>query len=228
MYNSVKKYNKFCILTQIDYTPHELNAFEKSRRKKNTKNTDEKSLNNIQRAKQLVYDYAMINDFKYFFTGTINGNYNRKDYRGVLKKVTQKFRDIRKECNDLEYLIIVELHKDLENYHFHGLLKGNLDKYLYLNNNGYLSLSIYDNFGYNSISLIEDIEKCSAYITKYLNKSFCNRGKGERLFFHSNGLILPKKKGFNGDIHFDNWDYQNEYCKKLKLPLEFFDYIPYN
>lgn len=223
MYTSIKKFKNCVLLTEVCYDLEEINIYEKA--KKHHKNKLDlnhyKLFNNMIRAKTKVFDYAFNNDFDYFFTLTINDNYSRNDYNSVFRLVSRKFRDLRKIYDGLEYLVIPEKHKDGINYHFHGLLKGNLDNEIYINSNGFFSFKAFDFIGFNNIQHIKNKEAVSNYITKYITKGQIDT-KGFRSYFVSRGLKLPSSAIIKSKLPI-SWTFENEYCKKTKLTFEEFN-----
>lgn len=224
MLYSIKLYHNALKLTEY-VNNRDINIYTKRRRlkkiqeiKKKNKENKEKSKykfklkNSLTRSKQKLFDYAMENDFKYFFTGTFNQD--RDNYKKMIRKITQMIRDLRKKGFDIKYLFIPELHSDLKNWHIHGLLSG-IDKRIYNNSNGYFSWKDYDKFGFNSISIIKDYDKTCSYITKYITKQVGKIPKGQPCYFCSRGLKLPIKKEFmpKHDLQYNNWDYISNNCK---------------
>lgn len=79
----------------------------------------------VQRARGMVEQYALCNDWDYFVTLTLNKD---KRARDDLEQFSNAFADmirrIRKETKrEARYLLVPELHKDGVNWHMHGLLK---------------------------------------------------------------------------------------------------------
>ena len=146
--------------------------------------TNENKLDNsISRAKSNIFNIASFNKFEYFYTQTINDNYDRKDLKKLVENFSQITRNLRKTSNDnFFYLIIPELHEDQKNWHLHGFLSKAYSKYAYINKNGFLSLSCFDKIGFNSISKIKNYSACVKYMTEYITKDLAkDRKKGDRL-----------------------------------------------
>ena len=158
---------------------------------------DKKLRNNVARARVRVFEYAICNEFDYFITLTINGEFlDRCDLGAYVKKLGQFIRDYRKQYGvDIQYLLVPEKHRDGA-WHMHGLIKGIPQEHLSINENGYLDWKMYSNkFGYCSIDVIKNKEAVSKYITKYISKSF-HEGKGvtekeKKLYYCSRGLKKP-------------------------------------
>ena len=207
---------------------------------KNNRNVnDEKLQNNIIRAKNKIYEYALCNNFEYFVTLTLDSKkMNRDNINEYIKKLSQYIRDIRKSTGEkIEYVLIPERHADGENWHMHGLMKNlqdlreynaneNIPKKMkdkikkYREENLYLYewVGYSKKFGFNCIEPIRNQEACSRYITKYINKNLdTDMGiteKNKKKYYCSRGLRTAKniKKGVipTQDIIYD---FENEYCK---------------
>lgn len=87
---------------------------------------------------------------------------------------------------------------------------------MYINDNLFLSCEIFDYFGFNSFSFIDNKNKVSSYMTKYITKDFKNREKGQHLYFASQNLEKPI---ILEDFVYDTkllkesfFDYRNDFC----------------
>lgn len=195
-------------------------GFELDKRKyskKNTVNTS-KLNNNISRAKSKIREYALCNDFQYFVTLTIDpkkyDRYNLKTYYKDLAKFLNDYG--RNHKTKIKYILIPEKHKDGA-WHMHGLISGVLDKHLIENDNNYLTWKQYARkFGYISLGEVQDHDKVSNYITKYITKDMANtiNELGGHMYYCSKGLKTAEiiKKG---TLLADNmrFDFENDYVK---------------
>ena len=157
-------------------------------------NSEEIQRQSLSRTKRNIRELALCNNFEYFATFTVNSEkcdrYSLNDVQDKLKKVLHK---IKRNNKNFAFLIITEKHKDGA-FHFHGLVKGITD--LYINNNGYLSSSIFDNeLGFNSFSKIKDYSKCCNYILKYITKD-CIKNSHNQIYISSRGLKKAVKEEF--------------------------------
>lgn len=91
---------------------------------------DERWITNLIRAKNVIEEYALCNDWDYFATLTIDGDkLSRADLDTFRKKLVQMVRDLRRhDGTEIQYLLVPELHpvalKDgRTEWHLHGLLK---------------------------------------------------------------------------------------------------------
>lgn len=201
--------------------------------KNNSHVNSDKLCNNLSRARNAVFEYAMCNPWSYFATFTINSNFDRYDLSSVYKafsKWINNFNQRNGVC--IKYLIIPEQHKDGA-WHFHGLINGLHPNYLVpfsLSDNIPLKLKlliengriIYNwpayskHFGFVTLEKIQNIEACSKYITKYITKSFepsCI-GLNKHLYYCSHGLKRAEVL-FRGDAFcsIDNPDFSNDYVQ---------------
>lgn len=180
---------------------------------------DEKLDNNVSRAKTQIYNILSFNEFYFFYTQTISSIYNRSDLNTLVRKISDITREIRKKDKDLKfyYLYIPEYHLDGCSWHIHGFLSKDYIKYMYLNKNGFYSLSCFNDIGWNSVSKINNYAACCKYAVKYATKDLLkSRGKGERLFYCSQNLIRRNliKCCTTSQIAPIHFKYKNEYVFK--------------
>jgi hypothetical protein len=201
--------------------------------------------NNISRAKSKVFEYALCNDFKYFCTFTIDKKkYNRYDLE-LFYKDFGKF--INNYKNKIEYVLIPELHSDGA-WHMHGLFNGIDEKDLInfddlhdkkypkrLLKKGYFNFKKYQKkFGFCSFCLIDDKQKVSSYITKYISKNLSKKiiGFAKHSFYSSNNLKTSKqvKKGVLFQDNDLKYSFENDYVKIIWFDKynKIFDYINEN
>lgn len=95
--------------------------------------TRDYKLESDMRAKRVLIDYALCNDWDYFYTITLDETKvgDRTDVDRLVKKLRQYFKNFKvRTDNDLKYILIIEPHYKLEDngkyaIHFHGLIKLN-------------------------------------------------------------------------------------------------------
>lgn len=166
-------------------------------------------LNNYKRAKNKIYDYARANQWEYFLTFTFSPEKaDRSNYDEVKKKLTKWLNNIsgRYCAGKLKYLVVPELHKDLKNWHFHGLL-ANCDGIIF-EPSGLVDKqgrTIYNlpqyKLGFSTATKISSTEKASGYICKYVTKQLDIKLSGKRRYLISNNLNKPiEEKYYNGYI----------------------------
>ena len=210
---------------------------QQNARKYSPKNTvnEEKLRNNLIRARNKVLEYALCNEWEWFFTTTIDGNkYDRSDLATFQKDFTRMLQKIgRDNHTKIHYLIVPELHADRKNWHAHGFIKGlpknyltkfelNMKLPLYLIRKIRGGCHVYEmkayteKFGFNDFEKIRDLRRSANYICKYITKGFGDRSVselGKHLYFASKGLNTAKEI-YRGTPRIDtpiNYDYTNEY-----------------
>ncbi len=85
--------------------------------------SDEPREDNLKRAKEKIFDIVLLNDFKYFITGTFSENedLDRSDPKEVIKPLMTWLRH-RTERNGLQYVLTSERHKESNGIHIHALV----------------------------------------------------------------------------------------------------------
>lgn len=177
---------------------------------------DCKLYNHIIRAKTNISEIIMCNEFKYFVTITFNSKYDRFNLDSLRTKLNQRIRYLRSKTGlPLKFLFIPEKHKNGA-WHFHGVLDDSFSVFEYFNINDYPSCSIFDGFGFNNLSVIQDRIKVANYVTKYVSKDFESREYGSHLYFASKGLkrgVTIKSFDYDDDIFdYKFFTFENDYC----------------
>lgn len=158
---------------------------------------------NVRRAKQKVYELALLNRFTHFITWTLNkeeiDRYNAKE---VAKKL-KTFLNNQQKRRNASYIIIPEHHKDGA-IHMHGLLSGDFD----MIDSGLVTKkgqTVYNmpqwKYGFSTaIALDGNVLAIARYITKYITKDF-HKIFGN--FYYAGGDILrePEKTLFDADYY---------------------------
>lgn len=110
----IKKYSDF---SEIIICKSVLDkGFEPLEKKKTS--SKEKQRISSSRIRAKIRDYVLMNDFKYFYTQTINNNYNRFNLDEFKENILKKFKAYKRINKNFIYLIIFEKHKDGA-YHLH-------------------------------------------------------------------------------------------------------------
>jgi hypothetical protein len=193
-----------------------------------------------RRAKAKVLEYALCNDWQYFFTQTINGSRWGRTAPETIKKI----RKTLKNCG-IKYLLCVDRHKDGA-LHLHGLINVSKDR---LKDSGVTAINkttqerqtVFNliptqKYGFNSCFEIrtnthEDKIKIARYISEYITKD--NNQEFKHRYFASKGLetkseIYVEKNEIieyiakNGLIP----DYQGKYTNVYKVSPTELNYIP--
>lgn len=216
--------------------------FEKVPKPKNMKNGTR--TDSLKRAKQKVFDIAVMNHFDYFITLTLNAEkINRYSVSDVMKKLKVFLRNSVTRYG-LKYLLVAEHHKDGA-IHMHGLVSGNM-KFensgtfqapgfnkpvkleTLLSNNIPLEKchKVYNmpqwTWGYSTaIQTYGDVVNCAKYITKYITKDvqkiFGN-------FYYAGGNIIRDVPYSLYDVDYESINCEKEYyCEPIATHFKFFE-----
>lgn len=174
----------------------------------------------INRTKQSIYEFAYNNTWELFITLTFSPEKtNRYDYDEVVRKTTKWLNNLKsRNCYDLKYLIVPEMHEDGA-FHIHGLL-ANCDG-LKLVDSGRVAIGkkaclrnvknehfpwIYNienwKWGFSTATRVVDNAKCCSYICKYITKDMCDKLKGKRRFMQSRNCKRVEVEKYNIDTDF--------------------------
>lgn len=186
--------------------------------KEDFKSYDNKLAASLSRAKSTILEYALCNDWEYFFTFTLDGEkWERYSIGEVLPQMMQWLANLRKtKYPRLRYLLVPELHRDGA-WHFHGLICGIPISPLPPNapidllEGGYWDWVDYRlKFGWCSLAPVRDPIRVSFYVTKYITKKLCGLAdmKGFHTYYHSYGLARSRPVGcvYHTEIEL------NKYC----------------
>lgn len=160
----------------------------------------------VYRARSMVREYALCNDWDFFCTFTLSKlKIDRYDLKTILLSL-MKWLDNRRQRNypNLRYLLIPEPHEDGA-WHLHGFFSGVPLSPLPdwaprdLLEGGYQEWTDYRlRFGWNSFAPIRSAEAVAFYVTKYITKNLANSAVpvGVHLYYHSRGLRRALKVGY--------------------------------
>lgn len=164
----------------------------------------------ISRAKSVIYQVAVCNDWDFFVTFTIDRTkFDRYEFKPFYKSFSQWIRDHRKKYGSkIEYLLIPEQHEDGA-WHMHGFMRGipqdQLSRFVLGVHPQRLCKDEFWNwglaskkFGYCSLSEIRDPMGCAAYACKYVTKELLetNTRFGAHLYMCSIGLRRAVRLGY--------------------------------
>lgn len=188
----------------------------------------------FSRARSMVLQYALCNEWKWFFTGTIDKTkFDRFNLDTYYKSLSQWIRDERKRTeSQISFLLIPEYHKNGA-WHIHGLINNLPDSETELFtkhtripgrkrvprkliDGGYSNWPRYmEKFGYCSLGLIRNRIATAFYISKYVSKDMCQRKEdlGQHLYYHSRPLKKANKAAdiYIGNILLDNLSSKCDY-----------------
>lgn len=172
--------------------------------------SDDKLINNVIRARGVIQQVALCNDWPFFCTFTIDKEkYDRYDFPAFYKAFTQWIRDYRKKykCR-IEYCFVPETHGDGA-WHLHGFIKGIPDSHITnfvrfkhprkLVDGGYLNwAAASDKFGYCSLAVVRNSIGAAFYVSKYITKDLLrlNSSLGSHLYMCSLGLKRAVSLGY--------------------------------
>ena len=136
-----------------------------------------------KRAKRIILDIALNNDFEWFMTFTFDvKKIDRYNYQLCLDQLNNAIKNYNAKYNiKLKYIMVPELHELKEGetspaIHFHMLASGFVDEQFIekdkkTRQNVYRSLYFFEKFGRNQLLKIYDYNKFVAYyISKYVTK----------------------------------------------------------
>lgn len=188
---------------------------------------------NIQRAKNIIFEYAFCNPWDWFFTGTLDPKkYDRTNLDKFHKDLTDWLREYgRYHKIKIKFLLVPEQHSDGISWHIHGFLYGlpkeHLKQFVVGDVMGkglaekvkrgdvvYNWLPYAKKFGFCDLEPIKNPEAVSKYMMKYINKNLASSVKelNAHLYYHSRGLNRAEviKKGVMATPITPT--YENEYC----------------
>lgn len=190
---------------------------------------DSKLAASYSRARSVVLQLALCNQWQYFFTGTLDkAKYNRFELFPFISDFTQWVRDLRKKGIPIRYMIVPEKHENGA-WHIHGLLAGIPDSELSafvpgihpqkLIDGGFLNWGRFaQKFGFCSLGKVRDNIGVSFYLTKYITKDVVERGNSGlrcHLYYASHGLARARPFGevYGSYASLDAYlDHHSDFC----------------
>lgn len=169
---------KYTVFNKLIYNPDKAELLNKTNKRDDYTKSDDPITrdDSLKRSKDKIFDIAFINAdlWQYMVTLTLDKDkIDRYDKKEVNKKL-KKWLGHLVERNNVNYLIIPELHKDGA-IHFHGLISGNLKLEFsnhYDNNNRPIYNLLNWKYGFStSVPLDDNKVAVCKYITKYVTKS---------------------------------------------------------
>lgn len=185
------------------------------------------------RARRRIFEYAMCNEWQYFYTQTFwKKIINRFSIEDITKKIHNTFKDYKKRhCKNFKYLLVAELHKNPVGeeekemakkgffaIHLHGLLNGINENETYLNDRGYWGIRYFDKaLGGSSISPLKNSVAAAKYCTKYICKDSIQFANGY-YYLCSRGLNHAEVSRVILPFDLKGWK-KFDYCKIFDLDL---------
>lgn len=182
----------------------------------------------IKQTKNRIYDIARANEWEWFITLTFDRKKkDSSDYDVVVKELTQFLNHLRlRQCPNMKYLIVPELHADGKHYHFHGLL-ANCDN-LCFTYSGHIDRKskkpIYNiakwTLGFTTATQVEDTARVSSYITKYITKECVAVLKNKKRYYVSHNIDRPEIDYSIVDKYefLEMYGVDISYCKTIDVP----------
>lgn len=156
---------------------------------------------NLRRTKQNIYEIVRGSYWDIFVTLTISDTNIRFDLDECKKRVSKRINNIKnKFCKDLKYVLIFEKHPTSKAWHCHGLFN-NIDglslieamnphtnKPIIKNNRKIYNIKEFDTLGFSTASFVDDNNKVTRYILKYITKEMAFEFPGKHAYLCSKGL----------------------------------------
>ncbi|MBR1974598.1 MAG: hypothetical protein IKA20_01990 [Clostridia bacterium] len=156
-------------------------------------NNEDNIRRSIRRARVSLVDLATVNDFQYFGTITINGEWhNIYDPLSIKEKLSKFFNNYKtRTAPNFEYLLVPEYGAKNGRLHFHFLMSGIPENDLFINEYKHLDWSpVRERFGHVQITKINDSDQdrvnVAKYCAKYMSKD--NIQLRSHRYFRSKGL----------------------------------------
>lgn len=147
----------------------------------------------LRRTKTTISDLVLSNSFEHFVTFTFTKD--RQDIKKSKDKMSEWLHSQQKKYGKFEYLIVPEFHKDGKSIHFHALFQGYRGQLTKTNKKigGRLVYNIASyKKGFTTLVVIDNHEKVSSYIKKYITKDM-PKMLGKKRYWCSMGLQRPYK-----------------------------------
>ena len=175
---------------------------------RNMGDPEENLKRSFRRTKNSILDIARSNNWDYFFTFTFSSDkVDRYNYSECSSKMSNWLKRMRRESDDLKYIVVPEQHKDGA-WHFHGLFancdllgvvpSGVIDK---KTGREIFNVGKY-RFGYTTATEIESVDKACSYISKYITKDLCCVTHGKKRYWSSKNCDRPIEERILSDLSF--------------------------
>lgn len=196
----IKVYPKFVRLYQYD-SPISVqdSGYEERNRNCSSGNFKDplREFDSLRRTKTKISDITICNDFDLFCTFTFSPEKvnDRADTSECKSKMQKWLKNQREIHGKFKYVIVPEYHKDGKSLHFHALFKNYKGS---LKDSGKLQRGrkVYNitsyRTGFTTAVKIDNIEKVSSYIKKYITKEM-PKFEGKKRYWCSDNLKRPDK-----------------------------------
>lgn len=172
----------------------------------------------LNRTKNKIYNIARSNTWDWFITLTFDRDItDSSDYDEVTKKLQKFLNNFQQRYSpNMKYLIVPELHKDKEHYHFHGLLSNVENMQFKFSGHYSKDKPIFNivnwKIGFTTATRVEDTQKVSSYITKYITKASEQYLKEKRRFYASRNIEKAQAEYYV----IEEEDFLNTYGDRIK------------
>lgn len=194
----------------------------------------------VKERREKVTDLALNNEWEYFVTITFDPK-NKKNFpqgythEQAIELLTLWINNQKHQNTQMSYLLVSEFHKKGQ-LHFHGLFKNvpkwileeainpKTNKKLIMDGVQVYNLVNYKH-GFTTISKVQDSERVSHYVAKYITKEIINI-TNKKTFWYSRDLLKPQKSyhfvdsNLNDYLKDENVTYYDKYQGKERF-IEF-------
>lgn len=207
--------------------------------KRNAAGHDAKLRQSLSRTRTRIFELAICNPWEHFVTLTLSPkNGNRQDLKAFKSSLSKWLNNLNyRKGYSIKYLLIPELHSDGVTWHMHGFFMGlpeevlrpfSLEEHLPYKVRSLLreGHQLFDwpgyakKFGYVTCERIQDMERCSRYVTKYITKELaeCAALLNQKLYLCSQGLNRAEVVCRGPLMHEFDPDFCNDYVAIKQFP----------
>lgn len=175
-------------------------------------------VDSVRRSKTRISDITLCNNFDLFVTFTFSpSKVNRQSPIECKTKMAGWLKRQNERNGKFPYLIVPEFHKDGKSLHFHALFSNYTGKLTHTDHkiNGRTTYNIKSYaLGYSTAVKIDDIDKVSNYVKKYITKDM-PLFRSKHRYWCSKDLIRPIKVRNPDLLYYDladlPFDHDNKY-----------------
>lgn len=144
-----------------------------------------------------IYDIARSNVWDWFVTFTFSPEkVNRYSYADCSAKMSNWLKRMGKQCPELKYLIVPEMHDDGA-WHFHGLFSNCVGMdFVFSGHYDEHGRSVYNvgkyRFGWTTATIVSDNHCVTSYLCKYVTKDLCAMTMGKKRYWSSRNVDRPE------------------------------------
>lgn len=149
-------------------------------------------IESIRRTRTKIQDIVICNEFDLFVTFTFKKDRQNVDL--IKSRMAQWLKNEKARRGAFSYIIVPEFHKDGKSIHFHALFKNYKGKLIdsgHIKNTRKLYNLKHYKLGFSTAVKIDNPEKVSSYIRKYITKEMPHFA-GKKRYWCSSNLQRPK------------------------------------